>query len=75
MILTTEEIRTNIGIWMSQLFDKDLHPDIVKKHIENLSMKIASHKMKSKDITTNIFLDLCRQVENEFDRQTKENNT
>jgi hypothetical protein len=75
MKLTAEEIRINIGTWMSQLFDNDYHPDDVKKLVEKLSMKIASYKMKSKDITKNIFLDLCKQVENEFNRQTKKNNS
>lgn len=75
MKLTAEEIRIDIGLWMSQLFDKDCHPDDVKNLVEKLSMKIATYKMKNKDITKNIFSDLCRQVENEFNRQTKENHS
>lgn len=74
MQLTDEQIRNKMSVWMGELFDKDFHPDSVKEHIEKLSLKIASCKMKNQLITDNLILNLCKQVENEFNKSTKTNN-
>ncbi len=75
MQLTDEQIRSKLSVWMGELFDKDHHPDVVKEHIEKISLKIASCKMKNQMITDNLFLTLCKQTENEFNRSTKANNS
>lgn len=71
MELTTENIRNEISIWMSKLFDDDYSPEEVKQLIEKLTSKITSVQLKNQKITKELFYTLCKQVENDFYRSTK----
>jgi hypothetical protein len=65
-MLNDEQIRTKLSYWMGELFEKDFHPDQVKIHIEKMSLKIATAKMKNLAITNDLFVNLCKQTENEL---------
>lgn len=65
-MLNNIQIRSKLSHWMGELFEKDLSPDQVKEHIEKMSIKIASTKMKEQKITDDLLTNLCRQVENEL---------
>ena len=64
--LDTEQIRTEISKWMSQLFDKNVATESVKAHVTALTNKIVSTQLNGVKITISTFKDLCKVVENGF---------
>jgi len=74
MELTTDNIRNEISIWMSSLFDKDFSPEDVRKSVEILTSKITSAQLKQQQITKELFFTLCKQVENDIHRTTETDN-
>lgn len=74
MELTTDNIRNEISIWMSNLFDKEFSPNDVQKSVEKLTFKITSAQLKQQRITKELFFTLCKQVENDIHRTTEADN-
>jgi len=70
--LDNEAIREQIGFWMNTLFDKDIHVDIVKSHVQKLANEVAEAQLKNQPITDEKLSQLFKVVENATDDNTKE---
>jgi hypothetical protein len=64
--LKDEQLRAEISMWMSHLFDNDVRTDDVKAHVTSLTKKIVSTQLKNTKVTLSVFKDLCKAVEDDF---------
>lgn len=69
--LKQQEIRDQISIWMSRLFDKDVHVENVKLHVEKVTQEIVKTQLKNETITIDKLQQLFKIVENEFNKSAE----
>jgi len=67
--LDNEQMRPEIRKWMGKLFDDNVHVDNVKAHVVKLTEKVVAAQLKGIKVTQSVFNELCKEVENDFNRQ------
>lgn len=65
-MLSRQDIRTEISKWMASLFEKDIHVNNVKLHVEKLTEKILTTELQQQCITKEKLMSLFGDVEREL---------